>query len=180
MTRDLSTSVEDLELIETTNTYQAKLREYVTKQIETIQKKLTHIEHESEQVNTALGKINTLVFTGVAESLKPEERERIASGKQCPICITKPVNRVFNCGHVVCDTCVSKLGKTCHMCRRNIKNIFPLYIDTVTTTAEREEINGYEPPHPQVQVSPWIISDDDNLSPGQLVGVNTIGVRRIL
>jgi hypothetical protein len=66
------------------------------------------------------------------------------------------------------------------MCRRNIKNIFPLYIDTVTTTAEREEINGYEPPHPQVQVSPWIISDDDNLSPGQLVGVNTIGVRRIL
>lgn len=168
----LSVTTRDLELDETIKEFQMKIRESVNKQIGTNEEQLVILLKDVEKVNESLAKINALVFTGVTESLKPDERERIATGKQCPICITNTINRALDCGHVLCDTCVSKIGSSCYMCRSKYNKVIPLFMGSGSAATDEVSV-----PAPTVQVSPWfpLINENQPISSGELIGVNTVG-----
>ena len=58
-----------------------------------------------------------------------------SSTQKCSICIYKTPNRVFKCGHVMCDECIplffnGQSSKKCHMCREivNISDIRPIFM----------------------------------------------------
>uniref|UniRef100_X1ZA42 RING-type domain-containing protein n=1 Tax=Capitella teleta TaxID=283909 RepID=X1ZA42_CAPTE len=46
--------------------------------------------------------------------------------QMCSICMERPNNLVFDCGHLVCQECAKPL-KACHMCRRPIKQRIAMY-----------------------------------------------------
>jgi E3 ubiquitin-protein ligase mind-bomb len=60
---------------------------------------------------------------GSAERLKVLEHKiaEIEEANCCSICMERPRNVVFLCGHTACDICSQPL-KVCHMCRKPITN----------------------------------------------------------
>ena len=58
-----------------------------------------------------------------------------SSTQKCPICIDKPPNRVFKCGHVMCNECIplffgGRPSKECHICRVivSVAEIGPIFM----------------------------------------------------
>ncbi|XP_036355459.1 E3 ubiquitin-protein ligase MIB2-like isoform X2 [Octopus sinensis] len=52
--------------------------------------------------------------------------EELEEKVTCPICMDRPRNMAFECGHTVCKECGESL-KECHMCCKPIQNKFNLY-----------------------------------------------------
>ena len=52
--------------------------------------------------------------------------EQLEDAALCQICIERPKNVVFMCGHTFCDTCASSMH-LCPNCRQKISRVIPIY-----------------------------------------------------
>lgn len=51
---------------------------------------------------------------------------------ECPICLDKPKNATFLCGHMGCFECLTgcvNTHKVCHICRRHVDSVVKLFLD---------------------------------------------------
>lgn len=63
--------------------------------------------------------------SGAQKELESKLRE-MEEAHSCGICMERPRNIIFMCGHGACDTCARAL-QDCHICRRTITNRITLY-----------------------------------------------------
>ncbi|KAJ4887680.1 Copine (Calcium-dependent phospholipid-binding protein) family [Raphanus sativus] len=62
----------------------------------------------------------------VTETAEKSERTAPVTQPVCPICLTKPKDMAFSCGHTTCKEC-GVVVKTCPMCRQPITTRIRLY-----------------------------------------------------
>lgn len=71
-----------------------------------------------------------LVSTTIVDKNKMEELENkieeLKDQQCCSICMDRPNNIAFTCGHLACSKCAQSL-KECHMCRKDIHQKITLY-----------------------------------------------------
>lgn len=129
---DIMSKVEQFYNSEELNTTIFKTSEEILKTssslYSTIQTTIQQTESELESITENLKPLGTLIAM-----LSSEEKQSIASGLQCAICLTNSVNRVFDsCGHTVCEQCSNRFQeKKCHICRSNFSFANPLYLSGV-------------------------------------------------
>ena len=74
-----------------------------------------------------LGKIDLKKAVNVERLMYLESKiAEIEEANSCTICMERPRNVVFLCGHGACANCAQPL-KTCHMCRKSISKKINLY-----------------------------------------------------
>jgi cell division septum initiation protein DivIVA len=110
-------------------------------------KKTNTLTAQLEKATTQLASLSSLVFTSVHNSLTEEERSRMASGKTCTICLERDINRVLECGHVLCNKCVENMSnKKCHMCRKAFTKPITIYFNGAeesSTSTVNESDQGF-------------------------------------
>lgn len=90
------------------------------------------IEQTIQTIEESLAPLRSLLALGAKESFTDEQLQTIASGIICGICYTTKVNRVINsCGHTLCDVCLPKLNKKCHICRASFANATPIFFSGI-------------------------------------------------
>ena len=57
-----------------------------------------------------------------ARALRAARAELLAKGDLCPVCIERPREVVFSCGHRACGDCAARLDN-CPECRRAIGDV---------------------------------------------------------
>jgi cell division septum initiation protein DivIVA len=108
-------------------------------------KKTNTLTTQLDKATTQLASLSSLVFTSVNSALTEEERSRMASGKTCTICLERDINRVLECGHVLCNRCLDNMSnKKCHMCRKAFTKPITLYFNG---TEESSTSTVTEPEH---------------------------------
>jgi hypothetical protein len=64
------------------------------------------------------------------EKTKKKSKELKEDLPECKICYDSPVESVFQCGHLVCKNCSTKVletTKTCHMCKTKITTVTSMF-----------------------------------------------------
>ena len=109
---------------------------------------LALLQSQSSTLVSKISKISTMLSVGLKELLDPDEKERLATGKQCSICTVNSFDQVLDCGHVLCSECLPKIGTKCFMCRKAFKKPIKLFLPS-------GEMSQIIPPVPHVPVAPW-------------------------
>lgn len=116
--------------------------------LEEYQKELTQYEEERTKLLSWKSELMGPLSIAIQETFGKSELEQLCGGKLCAICTENEINRVLDCGHVVCSTCIVNLQNKCHMCRKKFMRPHALYL-TTALTAESPipvmEINPYTP-----------------------------------
>lgn len=107
---------------------------------------LKDLEERKAKLLINKGALVSALSVTVMESLDKAERDRLVGGKLCAICTVHDINRVLECGHVVCSTCLPNLKNKCFMCRKAFAKATPLYLITAEGDTEvQPEVTGLPP-----------------------------------
>jgi len=105
----------------------SKYKEDAEQDLEKIKHVIPHWRNYRQQHKEELDQVNT-ALPGVQDCRRKELLEELnelggsasvlscKSKEDCTICLTRPKNIVFQCGHQCCSTCSSSI-RVCHMCR---------------------------------------------------------------
>ena len=110
-------------------TFGVHMSEHTTKIKNKLQENIDKTSATINDIKEKLKAFASLLKENVKGILTPEELKEIESGRQCPICMTNTVNRVFDtCGHTICNECEPSIRDgTCHICRSQFTKINKLF-----------------------------------------------------
>ena len=106
-------------------------------------KDLIRLQREAEEAKQVQRRMEAAIASRVEErvqqtivAIEDERYDGDASSSQtCSICMDRSPNRVFKCGHVMCEQCVTmyfsgRQSKECHICREmvSVADIRPIFM----------------------------------------------------
>lgn len=144
VTDNFETPKEDF--IQEMNGLQQKIMEQTSSTLSAYNVKTNELTQQLDKNTQNLSTLSELVLTSINSSLNEEERTRIASGKKCTICIENDIDRVLECGHVLCQTCLKSItNKKCFMCRKTFEKPIKLYLSSSEEAPQEtvEPDNGF-------------------------------------
>ncbi len=145
-----SKSEPDFKELEAVKDAQTTFESFMEAKIQKIQEKykteLKELEERQAKLLTNKSALVSALSVTVMESLDKADRDRLIGGKLCAICTVHDINRVLECGHVVCSTCLPNLKNKCFMCRKAFAKAIPLFLTTAESETEvQPEVTGLPP-----------------------------------